>query len=242
MMKCIIIDDEDLPRRVLQQLIDNIPELQLAGSFETPVEALKFLIEEKDIELIFLDISMPHFSGFEFIQTLKKVPAVILVTAHIEHAVTAFEYDHVVDYLLKPVSKERLKKAVKKAKKHNQEDTKKSGKAAAIKPPNSTEEQELYIQSDKKLIKIKIPEIIVIQAKGNYILIKTTSGNYITYSSLKKIENKLPSNLFVRTHRAYLINYTQIVDIQDNSVLLSKEVVPVSRRYKPGLLKRINKL
>ncbi|APU69014.1 LytR/AlgR family response regulator transcription factor [Christiangramia flava] len=107
-MKCIVIDDEELPRVVLRQLIENIPDLQLEGTFNSPLQAIRFLNQNEDVQLIFLDVNMPGFSGFDFIQTLKTMPAVILVTADKEHAITAFEYENVVDYLLKPVQKERF--------------------------------------------------------------------------------------------------------------------------------------
>ncbi|WP_424494874.1 LytR/AlgR family response regulator transcription factor [Salinimicrobium sp. GXAS 041] len=240
-MKCILIDDEELPRVILKQLIGEVPKLELVESFQRPEDALRYLNHHEDIALIFLDVSMPGFNGFEFIQTLKTVPAIILVTAHKDHAVTAFEYDNVVDYLLKPVTGERLRKAVEKASRHYR-DNQISQNELGRKQNEYTEGQDLYIQNDKKLVKIDIRDILLIEAKGNYILIKTSSGNYITYSSLKNIESKLPSNIFIRIHRSFLINFSKIVDIQDNSVLINKEVVPVSRRYKPSLLKRLNKL
>ena len=240
-MKCIVIDDEELPRVMLRQLIENIPDLQLEGTFNNPLQAIRFLNQNEDVQLIFLDVNMPGFSGFDFIQTLKTLPAVILVTADKDHAITAFEYENVVDYLLKPVQKERFQIAVQKALKLALKE-KKLREVYKKESAENTENEQLYIQSKKRLIKIHIDDIKIIEAKGNFILIKTTSGNHITYSSLKKISNKLPSENFVRVHRSYLINYKKIIDIEDNSLLIDKEVVPISRRYKPLLIERLNKL
>ncbi|MAM19350.1 MAG: LytTR family DNA-binding domain-containing protein [Christiangramia sp.] len=240
-MKCIVIDDEELPRVVLRQLIENIPDLQLEGTFNSPLQAIRFLNQNEDVQLIFLDVNMPGFSGFDFIQTLKTMPAVILVTADKEHAITAFEYENVVDYLLKPVQKERFQIAVQKALKLARKE-KKLREVYQKESAENAENEQLYVQSEKRLIKIDIEDIKIIEAKGNFILIKTTNGNHITYSSLKKIESKLPQESFMRVHRSYLINFKKIVDIEDNSVLIGKEIVPISRRFKPQLMERLNRL
>ena len=159
-MKCIVIDDEELPRVMLRQLIENIPDLQLEGTFNNPLQAIRFLNQNEDVQLIFLDVNMPGFSGFDFIQTLRTLPAVILVTADKEHAITAFEYENVVDYLLKPVQKERFQIAVQKALKLALKE-KKLREVYKKESAENTENEQLYIQSKKRLIKIAINNKVI---------------------------------------------------------------------------------
>jgi len=236
-MNCIIVDDEELPRRILEQLIAQEPSLDLVEVFSDSIEALKFVnSNESKVQLIFLDIHMPKFTGFDFISSLKTHFQIVLVSADQNFALKAFEFSNVTDYLLKPIQKDRFQKAVLKI---NQrlEDTKREKS-----PTATTKGNELYINSDKRLIKINISDINVIEAKGNFIHIRTSVENYLVYSSLKKIEIKLPSSLFLRVHRSFIINFKRIIDIQDNSILIGKELIPVSRRYKPQLLEHLNLL
>lgn len=244
-MNCIIIDDEAMARTIITQMISKDPELLLAEEFSNAIEAIKYLNQNSDsTDLIFLDIHMPGFTGFDFIQTIKNPPAVILITSDKNFAIEAFEYDCIVDYLVKPLSEDRFLKAVNKAK------ARKNSPAAQTAAPTTgiPESQpadtatEFYVNIDRRLIKIDIPSINVVEAKGDYILIKTEGKNYTVHSTLKKIEEKLPENLFLKVHRTYIINTKKIIDIEDNSVLIGKDVIPVSRANRPELMKRLNML
>ncbi|KGO79177.1 LytR family transcriptional regulator [Flavobacterium beibuense F44-8] len=243
-MNSIIIDDETLARTIISQMATKDPELNVTGEFSSAIQAMKFLNEEETKpDLIFLDIHMPDFTGFDFIKTIKNPPAVILVTSDKNFAIEAFEYDCIVDYLVKPITEERFLKAVKKAK------AKKDETPATVSVSASTDEKqptdtanEFYVNIDRRLIKIDIPTINIVEAKGDYIQIKTETKNYTVHSTLKKIEEKLPSSLFLKVHRTYIINTKKIIDIEDNSVLIGKDVVPVSRANRPELMKRLNML
>lgn len=243
-MNSIIIDDETLARTIISQMATKDPELNVTGEFSSAIQAMKFLNEEETKpDLIFLDIHMPDFTGFDFIKTIKNPPAVILVTSDKNFAIEAFEYDCIVDYLVKPITEERFLKAVKKAK------AKKDEAHATVSLSTSTDEKqpvdtanEFYVNIDRRLIKIDIPTINIVEAKGDYIQIKTETKNYTVHSTLKKIEEKLPSSLFLKVHRTYIINTKKIIDIEDNSVLIGKDVVPVSRANRPELMKRLNML
>ncbi len=235
-MKCLVIDDEATARMIIQQLIENNPHVELEEEFPNAMQAIKFLNQETT-DLIFLDIHMPDFTGFDFIQTLKNPPNVILTTSDRSFGIEAFEYDCIVDYLLKPITQERFDKAVQKAIN--------AKPAAAPKDPDSELNKtgnDLYVNIDRRLIKIDIPSIYIIEARGDYIHIKTSGKNYTVHSTLKKIEEKLPDNLFLKVHRSFIINTSQIVDIEDNSVLIEKDVIPVSRSNRPELMKRLNLL
>ena len=234
-MNCIVIDDEKMARVIIKTLCTEIDSLQLVEEFTNAIQAIKYL-NENEIDLIFLDIHMPDFSGLDFIKTLKNPPKIIFTTSDSKFAIEAFEYDFIVDYLLKPIEFPRFKKAVQKAEKlHATKKVEKERIPEEIK-------NDFYVNIDRRLIKIDLPSIYLIEAKGDYINIKTEDKNYIVHSTLKKIEEKLPDSLFLKIHRSYIINVKKIIDIEDNSVLIKKDVVPVSRSNRPELMKRLDLL
>ena len=234
-MNCIIVDDEKMARVIIKTLCNSIKSLNLVQEFSSAIEAIKYL-NENQIDLIFLDIHMPGFSGLDFIKTLKNPPKIIFTTADPQFALKAFEYDFIVDYLLKPIELPRFIKAINKAEKLSVTQDK-----FDIKINNSTD-NDFYVNIDRRLIKIDLPSIYLIEAKGDYINIKTDEKNYVVHSTLKKIEGKLPDSLFLKVHRSYIINVKKIVDIEDNSVLIKKDVIPVSRSNRPELMKRLDLL
>jgi DNA-binding LytR/AlgR family response regulator len=234
-MNCIIIDDEKMARVIIRTLCNQIKSLNLIEEFTNAIEAIKFL-NENQVDLIFLDIHMPNFSGLDFIKTLKDPPKIIFTTSDPKFAIEAFEYDFIVDYLLKPVELPRFEKAVKKAEKRQMIQSQLNSKV-------TTEiKNDFYVNIDRRLIKIDLSSIYLIEAKGDYINIKTEDSNYTVHSTLKKIEEKLPTSLFLKVHRSYIINVKKIIDIEDNSVLIKKDVVPVSRSNRPELMKRLDLL
>jgi len=237
-MNCIIIDDETTARVIINQLCSQMDDLTILEEFPNAIQAIKYL-NQNEVDLIFLDIHMPDFTGFDFIQTLKNPPKIILTTSDANFAIEAFEYDCIVDYLVKPILLPRFEKAIQKAK---------NATISNTTPIQSTTTQEqasdnhLYINIDRRLIKLEIPSIYLIEAKGDYINVKTEDKNYTVHSTLKKIEDKLPDDLFLKVHRSYIINVKKIIDIEDNSVLIKKDVIPVSRSNRPELMKRLNLL
>ncbi|WP_334057959.1 LytR/AlgR family response regulator transcription factor [Polaribacter sp. P097] len=234
-MNCIVIDDEKMARVIIKTLCNEIKDVNLVEEFSDAIEAIKYLNENK-VDLIFLDIHMPAFSGVDFIKTLKDPPKVIFTTTDAKYAIEAFEFDFIVDYLLKPVELPRFKKAIQKAQKALAVAKKEKTTAAP------TIKNDFYVNIDRRLIKIDLPSIYLIEAKGDYINIKTEEKNYIVHSTLKKIEEKLPDSLFLKVHRSYIINVKHIIDIEDNSVLIKKDVIPVSRSNRPELMKRLDLL
>ncbi len=243
-MKCIIVDDEAAARAITKQLCKKIEALTIAEEFDNAIDAIKYLNTNR-VDLIFLDIHMPTFSGFDFIQTLKNPPQIILTTSDRNFALDAFEYDCVIDYLVKPITAERFAKAVDRIKDRNAT----TPKSEEVLPTTSSISgdtkaigNDLYVNIDRRLVKINIPDICLIEAKGDYIKIKAEDKNYVVHSTLKKIEEKLPSHLFLKVHRSYIINTTKIVDIEDNSVLIKQDVIPVSRANRKELMQRLNLL
>ena len=236
-MDCIIIDDEKMARVIIKTLCNEVDGLHISGEFSNAMQAMKFL-NENTVDLIFLDIHMPNFSGLDFIKSLKNPPKIILTTSDTKFALEAFEYDFILDYLVKPIKLPRFIKAIEKV---NKKEISSNFTDSQV---NNTPdiENDFYINIDRRLIKIDLPSIYLIEAKGDYIKIKTENQDYTVHSTLKKIEEKLPESLFLKIHRSYIINLKKIVDIEDNSVLIKKDVIPVSRSKRPELMKRLDLL
>lgn len=235
-MKSLIIDDDATARLIVNKLCASVDNIEVVEEFSNAIEAIKFL-NSNTVDVIFLDIHMPSFSGFDFIKTLKDPPKIILTTSDRSFALDAFEYSCVVDYLVKPIELDRFRKSVGKLSAFNN-----NGTTSDIQSSSESSVNDLYVNIDRRLIKINIPDIYLIEAKGDYIKIKTENSNHIVHSTLKKIENKLPSDMFLKVHRSYVINIHRIIDIEDNSVLIKKDVIPVSRSNRGELMKRLNLL
>lgn len=237
-MNAIIVDDDPMARAIILQMSVLFPEINVIGEFSDAISAIKYL-NQNQVELIFLDIHMPGFTGIDFIQTVKNPPQIILVTADQNFAIEAFEYDYIVDYLVKPITVERFEKTIKKLKNVNVEQ-KNEIQISEQKVANSSEE--FFINIDRRLIKIEYATVNVIEAKGDYVFIKTDKENYKVHSTLKNIEDKLPRHLFLKVHRSFIINFKKIIDIEYNSVLISNYVIPVSRSNRSELMNKLNLL
>ncbi len=237
-MKCLIIDDDSIARAIVRKLCATSENIEIVEEFSNAIEAIKFL-NSHTVDVIFLDIHMPSFSGFDFIKTLKSPPNIILTTSDRNFAIDAFEYECVVDYLVKPIAFDRFNKAIRKLSTLQEKVSKSQGEESSS---AESSVNDLYVNIDRRLIKINIPDIYLIEAKGDYIKIKTEGDNHVVHSTLKKIESKLPQDMFLKVHRSYVINIKKIVDIEDNSVLIKKDVIPVSRSNRGELMKRLNLL
>lgn len=234
-MKCIIIDDEKFAREVLSVMILKSPDLILVDEFSNAIEAMKFLNNDNKIDVIFLDVHMPDFSGFDFIKTIKNPPQIVLVTSDKNFAIEAFNYDCISDYLVKPILQDRFERAIDRVKVKLEEVIKSESH-------NSLINKEIYVNIDKRLIKIDIMSINFIHANGDYIIIKTDAKNYTVHTTLKKIEEKLPASIFLKIHRSYIINLNKIIDIQDSTVLIGKDLLPISKNNRTVLMKSLNLL
>lgn len=234
-MDCIIIDDDATARLITKQHCLKSELINVVEEFSSAIDAIKYL-NTASVDLVYLDIHMPTFSGFDFIQTLKNPPIIVLTTSDKNLALEAFEYKSVVDYLVKPITKERFDKSLEKLAALS------NSSIEEIKPKEKIKLDFIYVNVDRRLVKVSIPSIYLIEAKGDYINIKTQEKNYIVHSTLKKIEDKLPTDSFFKVHRSYIINISEIIDIEDNTVLIKKDVIPVSRSNKSELMKKLNLL
>ncbi|GAA4046933.1 LytTR family DNA-binding domain-containing protein [Flavobacterium chungnamense] len=232
-MKCIIIDDEKMSREILSIMILKSMHLFLEADFSNAIDAIKYLNDENNtIDVIFLDIHMPNFSGFDFIKTIKNPPHIILVTTDQNFALEAFNYECIIDYLVKPIQENRFNRAIERVE-QKFENSKKS--VSNI----DSEIKEIYLNIDKRLVKVEVSTINFIKANGDYVFIKTDSQNYTVHTTLKKIEDKLSNSFFLKVHRSYIINLNKIIDIQDSTVLVGSKLIPVSKNNRSNLMFRL---
>jgi DNA-binding LytR/AlgR family response regulator len=213
-MRCIIVDDEPLAREGIELKVKKIEFLELAGMFSGGIAANNFLVENNDIDLIFLDIQMPDLTGLELLRKIKKPPLVILTTAFSEYAIEGFELD-VIDYLLKPIDFQKFIKAVNKAREIWDWSNR-------LKAEQSISQMDyIYIRADRQYIKVFLNEIYYIEGMKNYAMIYTKTGKYITAISLSLIMKQLPTYHFARINKSFIINTQYIERILTDTIILN---------------------
>jgi DNA-binding LytR/AlgR family response regulator len=231
-MNCIIIDDDEMSRRVVEEFVSRTDFLNLTNSFTNAVEAINYLKEGEDVHLIFLDIEMPEMSGIDFLNSLTHPPQVVIISSKEKYAIQAFDYS-VTDYLLKPITYARFFKAASKA----YEIFNKGRSAADV-------EKEIFIKKNSSLVRIKYNDILWVEALENYVVINTTTEKFTIHFTMKSIENQLPTIKFKRVHRSFIVNVSRITSIEDNSVVIkmndTKKVIPIGKSYREKLLSEIN--
>jgi DNA-binding LytR/AlgR family response regulator len=241
-IRCLIIDDEPLAQRVVEKFIEDIPTLELAGKCKNAIEAIQFL-DEKDVDLMFLDVNMPKLSGVNFLKTLKNPPFVILTTAYSEYAIEGYELD-VIDFLIKPFSFERFLKAINKAHERLHERYKEKNNLSApvdsVAENRRLEDEYIFVKSNKKSYKINYSDLFYVEALGDYIKIYTSEKVIITYSSMKGIEAALPAGKFMRIHKSFIINISKIKTIEGNEVEIMNRKLPIGSNYKQDFLNSIH--
>lgn len=230
-MNCIIIDDDELSRKVVEEFVSRTEDLRLIHSYENAVDAINAFKGEQDIDLIFLDIEMPEMSGLDFLETLKNPPQIIIISSKDKYALNAFEYD-VTDYLLKPIQYSRFFKAVDKALER------------FTKSKIDAKGEEIFIKKNSSLVRLNYNEILWVEALENYVVFNTFSDKYTIHFTMKAIEQKLPANKFSRVHRSYIVNTSSIDVIEDNSVIIKTKdgpkSLPIGKSYKDKLMGDIN--
>jgi len=232
-MNCIIIEDDKLTRMLIEEYIGRTEGLVKIESFESDIDAINLLKEDdQKIELIFLDIEMPEMDGIEFLKSLKKMPQVIITSSRDKYALQAFDFN-VTDYLLKPITYSRFIQAVERAQNRKRTETKDTEKS-----------REIFIKKGSTLIRMKYEDIVWVEALENYIILNTLNDKVTIHFTMKAIEKKLPSDIFIRVHRSYIVNKSRIKVIKDNSVELdfkdSNKSIPIGKSYKNQLISDIN--
>ena len=215
-MKVIIVEDNPIDQEILRKYISENSELELKGVFSNAIEAISVL-KTLVPDIIFLDIEMPLMTGIEFLQSIKKVPQIIIVTSHKEYALDAFEND-VTDFLMKPLSKARFIAAIEKAKRINE-----------WLSLENTDPNKIIVRVDRENVCIPVPEITYIEAMGDYIKIQTTSEKFVVLSTMKSIGSKLKEEDFIRIHRSFLVSKNKIDSFKSSEVIVGEVNLPVSR-------------
>lgn len=229
-MTCLIIDDSPMARAALRSLIEEVDFLELAGECEDALSALKAM-QEQPVDLLFLDVEMPRMSGLELLDSLSRKPLVILITSKRDYAVEAFEY-RVLDYLVKPVTYPRFVAAVQKAKEAFQQH---AGKVATPKG-----REHLFVKANNTLARIGLEDILFIQALGDYVTIVTRDKRHTVHFTMKELEQRLPPARFVRTHRSYIVALDKIDNVEENSIAIGKNLIPVSESYRGAFFSRLD--
>ena len=232
-LHCIIIDDEPLARKGLKEYINDVDFLQLDAEFDNALKANR-LLSDGSVQLIFLDIQMPKLTGLEFLKTLMHAPPVIFTTAFPQYALDGFELN-ALDYLVKPISFERFLKAAMRAKEYYEVRFKNASEIAPGK------DEFFFIKADNKLVKIFYDEILFVEALQNYISIHTKTKKYITYLTFKSIEEYLPIDRFIKTHKSYIISASKIDNIDGNDIRIGEHHIPISRTSKDQVMERLLK-
>lgn len=233
-MNCIIIDDDKLSIKIIEEFVGRTEGLHLVGSFSSAVEAMNSLNQPdaEKVDLIFLDIEMPEMSGIEFLESLDIIPQVIIYSSQEKYALESYEYD-VTDYLLKPVQFGRFIKAVNRARERYEK------KESPVK-----ESTEIFIKNNGSLVRIKYDDILWIEALENYVVLNTFSEKYTIHFTMKAIADKMPSDRFMRIHRSFIVNFSKIKVIEDNSVVIKTDsgtkVIPIGKSYRDKLMNDIN--
>jgi DNA-binding LytR/AlgR family response regulator len=230
-LKCIIIDDEPVARKVLREFIADIDFLDLVGEAENPLKAMPFL--EDNIDIIFLDINMPKINGIDFLKNLKHTASIIMTTAYPDHAVEAYGLD-VLDYLLKPIAFERFLKACIKAKETTELKRQSVSKAES---PND----HFFIKCNTQIEKVFYDELLYAEAMLNYVMLYTSTKKLMVYLTIKSLEEQLPADSFMKVHKSFIINMNKVKSIEGNVIDIGNAKISISQNLREKVLNGILK-
>ena len=225
MLKCLIIDDEPLAVKLLEEYVRKVPFLELTNAIHHPVDALVSL-NTQPIDLIFLDIQMPQLTGIQFMQVLQNRAQVIVTSAYQEYAIDGFEHN-VTDYLLKPISFERFYRAVEKAYRLK----------FPAEPPKAAPEWQpktggyIFVKVETKMVRVELDDILYVMGLKNYVSIFTKTQRIITLQTMKQLEDTLPSNRFVRVHKSYIVALDKIVSVEKQEIFVKDTAIPIGNMY-----------
>ena len=217
-LNCIVIDHSQIQRAQLGKLITEHPLLNLTASYENGLEALEN-IKDVQIDLIFLDIDIPHINGFELLETLEERPQIIIISNNADHALKAFDYD-VADYLLKPTVPHRFDSAIDKV-------IFKSG--AGVK---KQKEKHIFVKCDSRSVRVRLSDIKWVEALGDYVKVVMENKNMMVLSSMTAFAKQLPKKTFVRIHKSYIVNLQKVENFNSSTVAICGRKMPLSRKRK----------
>jgi DNA-binding LytR/AlgR family response regulator len=236
----IIVEDIQIAADFLKKFCEKSDLVEVKGHFLNVTDALEYLDNDK-VDLIFLDVEMPGATGFDLMDRLTYSPKIILTTTKTEYAFDAFQYN-VSDYLKKPISYKRFLESVQKISKAEQAPPVPATPAAApvAAPDPNADQGALFIKAEGKLVKLNQEDIVFIESMRDYVKFVTASQKYVTYSTLKNLEEKLAKTTFLKVHRSYIVNINKIDDIRGNTIYLQGNQVPIGKGHKDEVLRRLN--
>ncbi|TAI48186.1 response regulator transcription factor [Flagellimonas allohymeniacidonis] len=240
-MNCIIIDDEPLAIGVLTSYCEDLGGINIKGTFTNPFDALGILSKE-NINLVFLDIEMPQINGIDFLKTIDHKPLFVFTTAYPQYAIEGFELN-AVDYLVKPIPFMRFVKAINRAKEILElrtQNSKSADNLTSSSGGSGSIDQFIFVKSDYDNVKVKLEAIKYIQGLKDYLKIHTNSSKpVITLMSFKNMQAKLPSSMFIRVHRSFIVNINQINSIQRSRIVIDDMRIPIGDIYRDEFMRRI---
>jgi len=231
-IKCLIVDDEPLAIKLIKGHIEQIPGLELVASYKNPLEAFESLRIEP-VDLIFLDIQMPVLTGIDFVKSMQSPPGIIFTTAYRNYAAESYELD-VIDYLIKPITFTRFFKAVAKFSNQYQQSDRQAEISAATKFSNDY----IYVNSNKKHIKVEFEQILYVESIKDYVRIHTQEKSIITKDKISGFEKKLPP-VFLRVHRSFIVNTNKITAFTKHDIEINEREIPIGRSYKDEILRQL---
>ena len=229
-LKCIIIDDEPIARKVLQEFIEEIEFLTLTGQAENPLKAMS-LLNEHEVDIIFLDINMPKISGIDFLKSSKFISSIIITTAYPVYAVEAYGLD-VLDYLVKPISFERFLKACNKVK-----EIKGQKSVNPVQPNNN--DNHFFIKCENQIEKVFYDDLLYAEAMMNYVMLYTSSKKMMVYITIKGLEEQLPADMFIKVHKSFIVNISKINSIEGNIINIGTEKITISQNLREKVINEI---
>jgi two-component system LytT family response regulator len=229
-IKCVLIDDEPLAIKVLQNYFNNFTDFEVIATFNNSLEALDF-INSTAVDAVFLDINMPMMTGFELISLIENKTKVIITTAFREFAAESYDLD-VLDYLVKPIPLPRFIKCINKI-------TTEYNLKNNIKVETTKGDSHIFIKVDKKMMKINIEEILFVEGMKEYIKVVTPDKTYITHKSLTSLSEELPADRFLRIHKSYVIALNKVKSIEGNRIQIQSYTIPIGRNYSKDVKNKI---
>jgi len=233
-INCAIIDDEPLAREGLSNYVREVDFLQLTGTCENPLELIK-LMDQYQVDLIFLDIQMPKMNGIDFIKIMPKPPLVVITTAYPSYALEGFQLN-VLDYLLKPITFDRFFKSANKARDYHRL---MANSASMDVQKNEMVADYFFIKCGNKYEKIYFEDILYVEGMQNYVSIYTTKGKYITLLNLKNLELNFNSESFIRVHKSYIVSTSKIEGIEGNEIFIQTHRIPIGRNYRDQVINKV---
>lgn len=234
-LRCLVVDDDPLALQIVENCIASTPFLVHAGSCDSAIAAAEAL-RTQPIDLLFLDVEMPLMSGLDLLRTLQHPPLVILITSSKSYAVEAFEHE-VLDYVVKPISYARFLQAAQKALATHE--SRSNPAPEPLEAPGNA--QFTFVKVDSKLVKVLFDEVRYVEALGDYVHIVTAKSKLIVYSTMRAVEEKFPSSLFVRVHRSFIVNLKRVQTIEDNTVIIDDKHIPIGQTYQREVFQRLNR-